>query len=119
MDRCESVGGNPFESLPPGADVYVFKRMLRDWDDHTCVSRLRRSRSVMLANGRMLVIDEVIPPRNAPHPAKIVEVIMLVGLTGRERTEPEFRELFAAARLSLTQVVLTPSPLSIVERMPT
>jgi hypothetical protein len=64
------------------------------------------------------VIDTVIPPGNEAHPAKIVDLIMLAALTGRERTEPEFRDLFAAAGLRLTRVLPTPSPLSIVEGVP-
>jgi hypothetical protein len=118
IDRYEAVGGDFFESLPPGADVYVFKRVLHDWDDNTCVSLLRRCHRVMPAGGRVLVVDAVLRPGNDAHPAKIVDLIMLAALTGRERTEPEFRALFAAAGLRLTRVLPTPSPLSIVEGMP-
>jgi len=75
-------------------------------------------REVMPAHGRVLVIDAVIPPGNDPHPAKLVDLIMLTALTGRERTEPEFRELLAAAGFRLTRVIATPSALSIVEGMP-
>jgi hypothetical protein len=72
----------------------------------------------MPAGGRVLVIDAVIPPGNDPHPAKIVGIIMLAALTGRERTGPGFRELFAAAGLRLTRVLPAPGLLSIVEGMP-
>ncbi len=118
IDRCALVGGNFFRSLPPGADLYIFKRVLHDWDDETCVSLLRQCRQVLPRTGRVLVIDAVIPPGNDPHPAKIVDVIMLTALTGRERTEPEFRALFDAAGLRLTRVLPTPSTLSIVEGVP-
>ena len=118
LERCETVGGNFFEFLPPDGDIYVFKRVLHDWDDATCVALLQRCRGVLPAQGRVLVIDAVIPPGNDPHPAKIVDLILLTGLTGRERTEPEFRTLFAEAGLRLTRVISTPSPLSIVEGMP-
>jgi hypothetical protein len=115
IDRCAVVGGNFFESLPLAAEVYVFKRVLHDWDDDTCVALLRRCRSAMSAGGRVLVIDAVIPPGNDPHPAKIVDLIVLASRTGRERTESEFRALFAAAGLRLSRVLPTPSELSIVE----
>lgn len=118
LDRCNTVGGDFFEFLPPGADAYVFKRVLHDWDDDTCVGLLRRARAAMPATGRVLAIDAVIPPGNDPHPAKIVDLIMMSILPGRERTEAEFRDLFAAAGLCLTRVIPTPSMLAIVEGIP-
>lgn len=118
LDRCETIGGDFFECLPPGAEVYVFKRVLHDWDDETCVALLRRCRDVLPAAGRVLVVDAVIPPGNDVHPAKIVDLIMLTALTGRERTEPEFSALFAAAGLRLTRVVPTPSALAVIEAAP-
>lgn len=117
-DRCEMVGGDFFEFLPPGADVYIFKRVLHDWDDATCIDLLRRCRQTLPATGRVLVVDAVVPPGNDPHPAKIVDLIMLTALSGRERTEEEFRSLFAAADLRLTRVVPTHSMLAIVEGGP-
>jgi O-methyltransferase domain len=118
LERCETVGGDFFEFLPPGADCYVFKRVLHDWDDETCVDLLRRCRQVLPATGRLLVIDAVIPPGNDPHPAKIVDLIMLTALAGRERTEAEFGGLLAAAGFKLTRVIPTHSMLSIVEGAP-
>jgi hypothetical protein len=118
LERCETVGGDFFEFLPPGADRYVFKRVLHDWDDETCVELLRRCRQALPETGRVLVIDAVIPPGNDRHPAKIVDLIMLTALTGGERTETEFRALFAAGGFRLTRVIPTPSMLSIVEGAP-
>jgi hypothetical protein len=118
LDRCETVGGDFFEAVPPGADVYILKRVLHDWDDDACIALLRRCRAALAAQGRVLVIDAVIPPGNDPHPAKIVDLIMLTALTGRERTEAEFRELLTAAGLRLTRILPTPSALAIVVGVP-
>ena len=117
-ERCEPVGGDFFEFLPPGGDIYVFKRVLHDWDDHTCIALLGRCRGVMPESSRVLIIDAVIPPGNHPHPAKIVDGVMLNILGGRERTEQEFRDLLAAAGFRLTRVIPTHSMLSIVEGVP-
>ena len=68
--------------------------------------------------GRVLIIDAVIPSGDDPHPAKIVDIVMLNILRGRERTEPEFRMLLAAAGFRLTRIIPTPSMLSIVEGVP-
>lgn len=113
--RCETIGGNFFTALPGGGDVYILKRVLHDWDDETCIDLLRRCRETMPSTARVLVIDAVIPPGNDPHPAKIVDLVMLSILPGRERTEREFQSLFAAAGLRLTRVIPTHSMLSIVE----
>jgi hypothetical protein len=116
--RCELVGGDFFEGLPAGGDVYVFKRVLHDWDDARCVELLKRCRAVVPPSGRLLVVDAVIPPGNDPHPAKIVDLVMMGILAGRERTEHEFAALFDAAGFSLSRVVPTHSMLSIVEGRP-
>lgn len=118
LDRCEPVGGDFFEFLPPGGDIYVFKRVLHDWDDETCIGLLQSCRRVIPETGRVLIVDAVIPPGNDPHPAKIVDIVMLNILRGRERTESEFRALLTAAGFRLTQVIPTHSMLSIVEGVP-
>ncbi|GLW08120.1 hypothetical protein Misp01_32500 [Microtetraspora sp. NBRC 13810] len=63
----------------------------------------------------MLAIDSVIPPGNAPHPGKTLDVLMMASLNGRERGEDDFRRLLAAAGLRVTAIVPTPSTLSVVE----
>lgn len=117
-DRCEIVGIDFFESVPGGGDVYVLKRILHDWADEQCVQILRVCREAMRENARILVVDAVVPPGNEPHPAKIMDILMMVGLEGRERTEQEFRELYQRAGLKLTKVVCTPSVLSVIEGAP-
>ena len=117
-DRCRLVGGDFFDALPPGGDVYVMKRILHDWDDATCVELLKRCRDVVAADGRLLVIDAVIPPGDDPHPAKIVDMVMMSVLPGRERTEEELEALFDAAGVRLERVIPTFSMLSIAEGAP-
>lgn len=117
-DRCETIGGDFFAALPGGGDIYIFKRVLHDWDDATCVALLRRCREVIAPDARILVVDAVIPPGNDPHPAKIVDLVMMSVLPGRERTEREFADLFAAAGFRLVRVIPTHSMLSIVEAVP-
>lgn len=117
-ERAEAVGGDFFEFLPPGGDVYVFKRVLHDWDDETCVELLQSCRRVIPDGGRVLIIDAVIAPGNAPHAAKIVDLVMLNIVRGRERTAAEFGQLLTAAGFRLNQVIPTPSMLSIVEGRP-
>jgi hypothetical protein len=113
--RCEILGGSFFESVPRAADVYVVKRILHDWADDTCVQILGNIRQAMPAGGRVLAIDAVLAPRGMGDMNKVTDLVMMVVCPGRERTEQEFRDLYAAAGLRLTRVVSTPSSLSIVE----
>lgn len=116
--RYDVAAGDFFDAVPAGGNVYVYKRILHDWDDERCVAVLRRCRDVVGSGSRLLVIDAVIPPGNDPHPAKIVDMVMMSILPGRERTEREFAELFAAAGFRLTRVIPTHSMLAIVEGTP-
>lgn len=113
--RCEHATGDFFQSVTAGAEVYVLKRILHDWSDEVCVRILRNCRSAMDKGGRVLVIDTVIPPGDAPHGGKVLDVMMLASLPGRERTEVEFQKLFAQAGLQLSRVIPTPTALSITE----
>ena len=115
MDRCTLASGDMFSAVPAGADAYIMKYILHDWDDELCVKILENCRRAMAPNGRVLVVDTVIPPGNDPHWGKLLDINMLVGPGGRERTRSEFAQLFARAGLKVRKIIPTASPLSIVE----
>ncbi|MEV5596798.1 methyltransferase [Streptomyces sp. NPDC052496] len=115
-DRWQTHSGDFFTAVPPGADVYLLKRILHDWNDTDCARILRACRTAMTRPGaRLLAIDAVLPPGNSPHPAKTMDALMMTSLNGRERTEPDFRNLFHTAGLKLTRTIPTDSTLSMVE----
>lgn len=113
--RWEAVEADFFGSVPTGGDLYVLKRVLHDWDDESCVRILRTCRAAMSAQAKLLVIDAVVPPGNDPHPGKLYDIAMMTNFNGKERTEPEFTELFAAADLKAVRVIPTPGTVSIIE----
>lgn len=117
-ERFTTRGGDFFEAVPTGGDAYILKRILHDWSDEQCVRILRRCRAAMSARARLLVVDAVVPAGNAPHPGKVMDILMMVLAEGRERTEDDFRELLGKADLRLTSVTTTPSTLAIIEAMP-
>ncbi len=112
--RWRAETGDFFEAVAPGGDVYVLKRILHDWDDDDCVRILRACRDAMTPASRLLVVDAAIPPGNDFHPAKVMDILMMV-FSGRERTEAEFAALFAAAGLTLQRLTPTPTMLSVIE----
>lgn len=113
--RCEIVSGSFFDSLPPGADAYLLKFIIHDWDDEKALRILRNCRAAMDPKGSVLLIEHVIAPGNAPDWGKLLDLNMLVIPGGQERTREEFRALFARAGLRLARVHRTQGPLSLLE----
>jgi hypothetical protein len=106
-DRCRVIPADFFVEVPDGADAYVLKQIVHDWNDERATAILRNCRAAMAPDSRLLLVERVLPERLRPEdaPALLVDVLMLVTTGGRERTEPEFRRLlddagFALARLS-------------------
>jgi O-methyltransferase domain/Dimerisation domain len=117
-ERCDLVGGSFFDGVPAGADAYLLKDVLHDWEDEPAVAILRACRSATGPAARLLVVERVIPPGASPAPGKLTDVVMLVLTGGRERTEAEYRTLLEAGGFALARVVPTGSPMSILEARP-
>jgi O-methyltransferase/methyltransferase family protein len=119
-DRCELVAGNFFEMLPAGGDIYLLKWILVSWDDEAAVTLLQNCRRAMRANGKLLVVERIIPPGNEPFFGKLADLNLLVLYRGRHRTEAEYRTLFARASFDLSRIIPTRSPteFSVIEGVP-
>ena len=117
-DRCEIVAGDFFKIVPGGGDVYIMKWIIHDWNDEKAISILRNCRNQMPANGKLILVDCVVPETDAPDFSKFIDLNMLVMTGGKERTEKEFEELLAAAGFKLLRVIPTDLPTSIVEAQP-
>lgn len=117
-ERCETVAGDFFKSVPAGGDAYVMKWIIHDWDDEKSITILRNCRSRMRANGRLILVDCVVPESDEPHFSKFIDLNMLVMTGGKERTAKEFEQLLGAAGFKLLRVIPTELPTSIVEAEP-
>jgi hypothetical protein len=113
--RCEVAAGNFFESVPAGGDAHILKWIIHDWNDEQSIAILRNSHRALPENGKLLLVEAVVPAGREPHFSKFIDLNMLVMTGGRERTEAEFRELFERAGFRLTRVVPTESPFSVIE----
>lgn len=114
-DRCQLVGGNFFESVPSGADIYMMRHIIHDWHEDKALTILRNCHKAMPSNGKLLVVESVIPPGNEPFGGKFLDLVMLLIPGGKERTENEYRELFRKAGFELTRVIPTETEVSIIE----
>jgi hypothetical protein len=115
-DRLTAVGGDFFASVPEGADMYLLRYVLHDWDDASCLRILRNCRKAMAPGARLYVLEMVLGPVGAED--KVVpmqDLNMLAILHGKERAVAEFDALLQAAGLQRTAVKPTHSPMSIIE----
>lgn len=118
LDRCSLIGGDFFEWVPVGADTYVLKNIIHDWDNEHAERILRNCRRAIREDGRLLVIEAVLEEGNEPAPGKIVDMTMLVIVGGAERTEAEYRSLLRGCRFDVTKIMPTTSGLNIIEAVP-
>jgi hypothetical protein len=118
MERCTIAFGDMFSSVPAGADAYIMKHIIHDWPDELCVKILKSCRKGVNPGGKLLVVDDVIQSGNDFYAGKFLDLQMLIFPGGKERTEKQFRELFAAGGWKLSRVVPTATPICIVEGIP-
>jgi hypothetical protein len=114
-DRCKLMGGNFFESVPSGADAYLLRHIIHDWEEEKALTILRNCHQAMSAASKLLVIESIIPPGNEPFGGKFLDLVMLLIPGGQERTENEYRALFEKGGFELTRVVRTSTEVSIME----
>lgn len=114
LPRARLAEGNFFERVPDGADVYLLKSIIHDWEDEQAVRILSNCAKAMASGGRVVIAELVIPEGNGAHFGKLLDMAMLALTGGRERTEAEYASLFARAGLELERAVSTASPYSLV-----
>lgn len=114
--RVECVGGDFFEKIPGGADAYLMKHILHDWNDADSVRILKAIHTAAAPGSKLLLVEAILEEGNTPQFAKILDIEMLVMTPGgHERTLPEWKGLLEASGYRFTRVVPTPSPIAVIE----
>ena len=120
--RCTLVTGSFFDAVPDGADAYLLKSVLHDWDDDRAVEILRNCRRAMAPQATLFIIERIAPEHfcESPRDQGIArsDLNMLVGTGGRERTETQYRELLDAAKLRITRLLALGDPYSVIAAAP-
>jgi hypothetical protein len=116
--RCTLRSGSFFEAVIPDADAYSMRHILHDWSDELCIRILGNIRKAIPSSGRLLVIETVVPEGNDPSPSKLFDMLMMIFPNGMERSEAQFRSLFAASGFRLAGITPTQSPVSVIEARP-
>ena len=118
-DRCRIITGSFLDSVPAGADAYLLKTVIHDWEDERAVKILSNCRHAMKPDARLLLIERIMPQRieqTARHEAvAMLDLTMLVGPGGRERTQAEFNALLRGAGLKVETVIPTPTQFNILD----
>lgn len=114
-DRCDTIGGDFFESVPAGGDIYSMRWILHDWEDSLAIKILENVRAVLPPGGKLLLAEAVVPTSTEPHFSKFFDLIMLTMTGGRERTEAEWTSLLDRAGFVIERIIPTESFLSIIE----
>jgi hypothetical protein len=117
-DRIRIETGSFFDGVPAGADAYILSHIIHDWNEEQCLTILGHCRRAMSSDGRLLLVEMVLPPGDTPHPGKMLDMAMLLVPGGEERTEAQYAALLDKAGFRLTRVVPTASLVSIVEAAP-
>jgi len=118
QQRVTIEEGDFFAGVPSGGDAYVLSHIIHDWSEAQCLTILGHCRQAMNPEGRLLIVETVLPPGDTPHQGKLQDMVMLVVPGGEERTEAEYAALLEKARFRLKRVVPTESVVSIVEAVP-
>ncbi len=114
--RCEIISGDFFKGVPAGADAYMLKGIIHDWNDEAALKILKNCRRAIHPDGRLLVVEAVLTRSTDPTTA-LMDMLMMVLTSGRERTESEFRSLLLEAGFSMVQVIRA-AGVSIIESRP-
>jgi O-methyltransferase domain len=117
--RIAAVAGDFFDSVPTG-DLYMLKHVLHDWDDASCRTILGNCRRAMRPGGRVVVIEMMLDEigEETSH-APLTDLAMLVHVSGRERSVPEYERLLDSADMRLKTITRTPSPYTVIEAVAT
>jgi len=116
--RLRFHGGDFFSDPLPIADAYVIKQVIHDWDDEDAMRILTSIHRAAPATAKVLLVEQIAPEPDdvsGPHPAILLDVMMLAATGGRERTASEYAALLDASGFRVEKVIRTPTLCSIVE----
>ena len=113
-DRCKIIAGNFFKDPLPATDVMILSEILHDWDDEHARAILENCHRTLANDGRLLLVEGVVPDDQNPNEMKLMDLHMLVLLGGKERTESEWKTLLEKAGFQLARIY----PAGMIEARP-
>lgn len=114
-DRVEVRSGDVFVEAPAGADALIAKHLLHGYDDERCAQVLRTWRRALPPDGRLLLVEVVVPGPGQPFLAMLDLQMLVTSFGGRERTRAQWEALLRAGGFALVAVHETASPFAVIE----
>lgn len=115
-ERCELIAGDCVESVPSGGDAYILMFVVHNWDDERAIKILKNCHKGMAEDGRLLLVEMIMPKGNDPFVGKVVDLeSLLLTPGGYERTEAQYRSLLEAAGFKITKIIPTQTANSVIE----
>jgi len=120
IDRFSAIGGDIFESVPSGGDIYILSYILIDWNDQNCMVALKNIHKAMGGKGKLLVIDSIMPNANNGYTNWInwVDLFQLTMGYGKVRTEKEYNDMFESCGFRWNRTIDAGTPTCIMELVP-
>lgn len=114
-DRYEVTGGDFFDSVPAGGDLYLLSNVLHDWDDAAAERILHNCRDAMSGDRRLILVEAVMPDGKPDPTVKLMDLNMLVLFDGKQRSRADFTALLQRVGLTLCRIVPMPGTHSVIE----
>ena len=114
-DRLTLQPGDFFKDPLPKCDCYLIMEVIHDWPDAESLAIFRAIRKAARPGAKLLVIEQMVPDDNQPHWSKMLDILMLALLGGKQRTREEYTALLEPAGFAVLQEHPTRSDVSILE----
>lgn len=118
LGRVELSPGDFFDAVPAGADAYLLKNILHDWDDARCEQILRSVRVAAGPRGRVLIVEALVERHSRDPLGVFADLQMMVSCSrGRERSRSELEGLLGRSQLRVSRAFAYPT-FSLLEALP-
>ncbi|CAL1376905.1 unnamed protein product [Linum trigynum] len=104
LAQVVSPAGDVFQEIPP-ADAVFLKWVLCDWSDESCVKILKQAKEAVTSSnsgGKVMIVEMVAghqscSDREATGTLLYLDMVIMMTVEGKVRTEPQFAKLFSEA----------------------
>jgi hypothetical protein len=109
LDRVELFGGDMFQAVPEGGDVYFLCRVLAGWSDDAIVGVFENCRKAMAdKDSRLIILERVVVDEDSTVLPALWDLHLLMTNGGRHRTVQKFTTLLDRAGLAVQRVADLP-----------
>lgn len=114
-NRIQLIGGDFFQEIPSGGDLYVLKQILHDWPDEQAATILKNIHRAAAPQSKLIIVEHLIPGKPEPSYVFLVDLLMLILFGARERRQDEFEVLLSGSGYKLERVMPTTGLFSVIE----